>query len=58
MRSPITKLAVLAAAAALALAGCGSSSADSGGSSSASGSAKPFKVIAFTSGNQAPVGDW
>lgn len=58
MRSPITKLAVLAAAAALALAGCGSSSADSGGSSSASGSAKPFKVIAFTSGNQTPVGAW
>lgn len=60
MRSPIKALAVLTVAAALALTGCSSSSSDSGSSASASGgsSAKPFKVIAFTSGNQTPIGAW
>ncbi len=62
MRSPIKALVVLAAAAALALTGCGSSSSSSGTDASATGSStassKPFKVIAFTSGNQTPVGAW
>lgn len=45
------KIAALAAAVALSLSGC----AASAGSSN---NAKPLKVIAFTSGNQTPVGAW
>src|SRR3978361_895923 len=41
----------------LTLAGC--SSGDSGGSGSGGGGSDgPFKVIAFTSGNQTPIGAW
>ena len=58
MRSPIKVLAVLTAAAALALAGCSSSSDGTPSSSGATGSTKAFKVIAFTSGNQTPIGAW
>ncbi|SDG56999.1 sugar ABC transporter substrate-binding protein [Microbacterium pygmaeum] len=57
MRTKFTIAAAVAVAAALTLAGCsgsssGSSSGDSGGGD------EPFKVIAFTSGNQTPVGAW
>jgi len=38
---------------ATVLAGC-----SSGGGSGGGGSGKPFKVIAFTSGNQTPIGAW
>lgn len=55
MRTRFTVLAALGVAAALALTGC-SSQGDSGGS--AGDSEKPLKVIAFTSGNQTPVGAW
>lgn len=44
-----TAITALAVTAALALSGC---------STSGSSSNKPFKVIAFTSGNQTPVGAW
>jgi ABC-type sugar transport system substrate-binding protein len=51
MRTKLKGLMAVAAAAALALTGC--STAASG-----SGDKKPFKVIAFTSGNQTPIGAW
>lgn len=51
MRRKIVAMAAIAAAAALALAGC-SGSAGSGGSGQAP------QVVAFTSGNQTPVGAW
>lgn len=55
MRRKITAAAALAAAAMLVLTGCsGQSSAGSTGGADG----KPFKVIAFTSGNQTPVGAW
>ncbi|KAA9108339.1 sugar ABC transporter substrate-binding protein [Microbacterium rhizomatis] len=54
MRPRIKAALAVAAVAALALTGC-----STGGSSSGGGdSSKPFKVIAFTSGNQTPVGAW
>lgn len=63
MRSKFKALGALAVAAALALTGCTSgggsstpaptSSGDSGGSGS-----DQFRVVAFTSGNQTPVGAW
>jgi ribose transport system substrate-binding protein len=58
MRTRFKALAV-AAAAALALTGCSSGGAggDSGGDGGG-GSDDPFKVIAFTSGNQTPIGAW
>lgn len=56
MRTKFKVAAALIAAAALALTGCSGSS--SGGASGGSGDSKPFKVIAFTSGNQTPVGAW
>lgn len=56
MRTKFKVTAALIAAAALALTGCSGSS--SGGASGGSGDGKPFKVIAFTSGNQTPVGAW
>jgi ribose transport system substrate-binding protein len=49
-----TVLAILAILA-LALAGC---SSGGGGSSGGGDSSKPFKVIAFTAGNQTPIGAW
>jgi ribose transport system substrate-binding protein len=53
-RGPGAILAILTVAA-LALAGCSSG----GGSGSGGGdSGGPFKVIAFTSGNQTPIGAW
>ncbi|MFC6355134.1 sugar ABC transporter substrate-binding protein [Luethyella okanaganae] len=51
MRTKFTVFAAIAVTAALSLAGC----SGSGGGGDA---AKPFKVIAFTSGNQTPVGAW
>jgi len=53
-RGPGAILSILTVAA-LALAGCSSG----GGSGSGGGdSGEPFKVIAFTSGNQTPIGAW
>ncbi|MFH8251145.1 sugar ABC transporter substrate-binding protein [Microbacterium sp. B2969] len=54
MRTRFKAIAALGVAAALALTGC-SSGGDSAG---AGGGDAPFKVIAFTSGNQTPVGAW
>lgn len=51
MRTTFKIAAAIVAAAALALTGCSSSNPGSGGD-------KAFKVIAFTSGNQTPVGAW
>jgi ribose transport system substrate-binding protein len=58
MRTRFTTLAAIGAIAALALSGC--SGGGGGGASSGGGgnSDKPFKVIAFTSGNQTPIGAW
>ncbi len=54
MRTKFKVAAAVAAAAVLALTGCsGSGSGDSSG-----GGDDTFKVIAFTSGNQTPVGAW
>jgi len=47
----VVAIAAIAAVAALALTGCSTAS-------TAPASAKPFKVIAFTSGNQTPIGAW
>ena len=58
MRTRFTALAV-AAAAALALTACSSGGAGGGtGGDGGGGSDDPFKVIAFTSGNQTPIGAW
>lgn len=58
MRTKFKAAAALAAAAVLALTGCsGSGSGDSSGGTGG-GADEPFKVIAFTSGNQTPVGAW
>lgn len=54
MRTTIRTAATLAAAAALLLTAC--SGSDQNANPGANG--KPFKVIAFTSGNQTPVGGW
>lgn len=54
MRTSLKALVALGAAAALALTGC----SGNGGGGSTGDSGKPFKVIAFTSGNQTPVGAW
>lgn len=51
MRTGFKGLVAIAAVAALALTGC----SPSGGGD---GEEKPFKVIAFTSGNQTPIGAW
>lgn len=48
----IVAIAAIAAVAALALTGC-----STGGSETAAAD-KPFKVVAFTSGNQVPIGAW
>ena len=56
MRTKFKALAAVAAAATLMLAGCSGSSG--GGGDASDGSDEPFKVIAFTSGNQTPIGAW
>jgi ABC-type sugar transport system substrate-binding protein len=53
MRTKFKVAAALVAAAALALTGC-----SGGGSGGGGGDDDTFKVIAFTSGNQTPVGAW
>ncbi|PWJ54400.1 ribose transport system substrate-binding protein [Quadrisphaera granulorum] len=58
MRMRFTALAAAALAAATVLSGCGGSSGTDAGSGGDGGSGKPFKVIAFTSGNQTPIGAW
>lgn len=58
MRTTFKAAAALAAVAVLALTGCsGSGSGDASGGTGG-GEDAPFKVIAFTSGNQTPVGAW
>ncbi len=57
MRTKFMALTAVAVAAALTLAGCSTSSGGGGGDAS-EGSDEPFKVIAFTSGNQTPIGAW
>ncbi|MCU1639547.1 MAG: D-ribose transporter subunit RbsB [Microbacteriaceae bacterium] len=55
MRTKFKAFMAVAAAATLALTGC----SGSGGEGSGSGDGdEPFKVIAFTSGNQTPIGAW
>jgi ribose transport system substrate-binding protein len=56
VRNRFTIITALAAAAALALAGCsGSGDSDTSG---AKDGGQPFRVVAFTSGNQTPIGAW
>ncbi|TXR57017.1 substrate-binding domain-containing protein [Quadrisphaera setariae] len=56
MRMRFTALAAAAIAAATVLSGCGGSGQAAGSGEGDGG--KPFKVIAFTSGNQTPIGAW
>lgn len=56
LRTPFKLMTTLVAAAALALVGCSSNAG--GGSASTPDGEKPLKVIAFTSGNQTPIGAW
>ncbi|NYF15410.1 ABC-type sugar transport system substrate-binding protein [Microbacterium sp. AK009] len=61
MRNRIRAFAVLAVASALALAGCAGGSGggtDNGGGGDAGGGDEPLRVVAFTSGNQTPIGAW
>ncbi|MFV0375053.1 sugar ABC transporter substrate-binding protein [Microbacterium sp.] len=58
MRTSFKPLTAVAAAAALALAGCSSGGDTGGGGSADAGGDDPFRVVAFTSGNQTPVGAW
>lgn len=55
MRKHLKLATTLVAAAALALVGC---SAGGGGGTSTPSGDKALKVIAFTSGNQTPIGAW
>lgn len=55
MRRSIKATVAVAAAATLALAGCSSGGGDNGGGG---GGDDTVKVIAFTSGNQTPIGAW
>ncbi len=48
----VVAIAAIAAIAAIGLTGCSTTA------STDTASAKPFKVIAFTSGNQTPIGAW
>lgn len=57
MRTSFKALAAVAAAAVLTLTGCAGSGGGAGGAATG-GSDEPFKVIAFTSGNQTPIGAW
>jgi ribose transport system substrate-binding protein len=52
-RNGLGAVVAILAIFATVLAGC-----SSGGGSGGGGSGKPFKVIAFTSGNQTPIGAW
>ena len=54
MRTSIKVFAAATAATALALAGCSSGGGDNGGGDSND----PPRVVAFTSGNQTPIGAW
>ncbi|WP_434968575.1 sugar ABC transporter substrate-binding protein [Microbacterium sp. bgisy207] len=54
MRTSIKAFAAATAVAALALAGCSSGGGDNGGGDNT----EPTKVVAFTSGNQTPIGAW
>jgi ABC-type sugar transport system substrate-binding protein len=56
MRKTFRATVVFAAAAALALTGC--STGGGGGGGDDGGGDEPFRVIAFTSGNQTPIGAW
>lgn len=56
MRTKYKAIMAVAAAATLALTGCAGS--DGGGNGAGDGGDDPFKVIAFTSGNQTPIGAW
>jgi ABC-type sugar transport system substrate-binding protein len=56
VRTQFKVVAAFAAAAVLALTGC--SGGGSGDNTGGGGEDDPFKVIAFTSGNQTPVGAW
>lgn len=58
MRTSLKALAAAAAVAALALTGCSSGGGDAGGSTEGGGGDEPFRVVAFTSGNQTPIGAW
>ncbi|QIG39145.1 sugar ABC transporter substrate-binding protein [Microbacterium sp. 4R-513] len=58
MRKKFKAAFAVAAVAALALTGCSTGSGGSGGSAGGGGEDGPFKVIAFTSGNQTPIGAW
>jgi len=60
VRTKLKALAAVAAAATLVLAGCssGGSGGGTGGDAGAGGGDDAFKVIAFTSGNQTPIGAW
>lgn len=57
MRSKFKVLAAVAAVA-LATAACSGGSTDGSGSDGGADASKPFKVVAFTSGNQTPIGAW
>jgi ABC-type sugar transport system substrate-binding protein len=54
VRTSIKAFAAATAVAALALAGCSSGGGDNGGGDDTT----PPKVVAFTSGNQTPIGAW
>ncbi len=58
MRKKFKIAGALAAAAVLALTGCSSSGSGSAAGSGGGDDDGTFKVIAFTSGNQTPVGAW
>lgn len=58
MRGRRGGLAALLAVAVVAIAGCSSSGGGSAAGDNGGSSGKPFKVIAFTSGNQTPIGAW
>ena len=58
MRTKFRVVAALAAAAALTLTACSSGGGDTGGGDTGGGGDEPFRVIAFTSGNQTPIGAW
>ncbi len=58
MRTKFRVVAALAAAAALTLTACSSGGGETGGGDTGGGGDEPFRVIAFTSGNQTPIGAW
>lgn len=58
MRTPMKALAALAVGAAMMLTACSSPSTGGGDTGGGDTGDKPFKVVAFTSGNQTPVGAW